>query len=121
MTNPRQKLGDFGEDAAAAHLATLGYQRIARKWRCQHGEIDLIMRDGQEFVFVEVRTRRGASSPSESVGPAKQRRLAALAYTFLRETQAPEEQPWRIDVVAINIGRDGRIAKLEHIRYAVEG
>ncbi|MDZ4720648.1 MAG: hypothetical protein SH847_19510, partial [Roseiflexaceae bacterium] len=63
----------------------------------------------------------GVGSPSESIGIAKQQRLATLAYTFLRDTNAPEEQPWRIDVVAINIGWDGRIARLEHIRHAVEG
>lgn len=121
MTSARQKLGDFGEDAAAAHLATLGYQQIARKWRCPAGEIDLIMRDGAELVFVEVRTRRGNTSAAESIGPIKQRRLIGLAYSFLQRIHAPAEQCWRIDVIAIAIGPTGRIAQLDHIRYAIEG
>ena len=56
----------------------------------------------------------------ESIGRVKQAKLIALAYAYLEATGAPSDLPWRIDVVAINIDRAGRVARLRHIRDAVE-
>jgi putative endonuclease len=122
MPHQRTKLGDFGEQAAAAHLVKHGYQLVARKWRCAAGEIDLLMRDGATLVFVEVRTRRGdrLGTAEESVGRAKQAKLIALAYAYLQTTGAPDDLLWRIDVVALHIDRAGHVARLRHIRDAVE-
>ena len=122
MPHQRTKLGDFGEQAAAAHLTKRGYELLARKWRCAAGEIDLLMRDGSMLVFVEVRTRRGdrLGMAEESVGRAKQAKLIALAYAYLEATGATTDLPWRIDVVALNLDRSGRVARLRHIRDAVE-
>jgi putative endonuclease len=52
MPDTRKNLGDFGEQAAAAHLIKRGYTLLARKWRCPAGEIDLLKRDGSTMVFV---------------------------------------------------------------------
>ena len=122
MPDLRKQLGDFGEQAAAAYLIKRGYTLLARKWRCPSGEIDLLMRDGATLVFVEVRTRRGdrLGMAEESVGRIKQAKLIALAYTYLEAAGTPEDAAWRIDVVALNIDRAGRIAQLHHIRDAVE-
>ncbi|MEP7189216.1 MAG: YraN family protein [Roseiflexaceae bacterium] len=122
MPDLRKNLGDFGEQAAAAHLIKRGYTLLARKWRCRTGEIDLLMRDGATLVFVEVRTRRSdrLGMAEESVGRTKQAKLIALAYVYLEATGTPNDVPWRIDVVALNIDRAGRIAQLQHIRDAVE-
>ena len=122
MPDLRKNLGDFGEHAAAMHLLKRGYTLLLRKWRCPDGEIDLLMRDGSTLVFVEVRTRRGdrLGTAEESVGQAKQAKLIALAYTYLEAAGAPDDLPWRIDVVALNIDQAGRVARLQHIRDAVE-
>jgi putative endonuclease len=121
MPNLRKKLGNFGEQAAAAHLIRQGYTLLARNWRGAGGELDLVMREGAALVFVEVRTRRGAAGMAEeSVGPAKRARLIALAYTYLEAAALPEDTVWRIDVVALDVDRAGRIARLAHIRDAVE-
>lgn len=121
MPHLRSKLGDFGEQAAAAHLARRGYVLVARKWRCAAGEIDLLMRDGPTLVFVEVRTRRDRLGlAEESVGRAKQAKLIALAYAYLEAAGVPDDLPWRIDVVVLNIDRAGRVARLRHICHAVE-
>ena len=124
MPDIRKKLGDFGEQAAATHLIRQGYTLLACKWRGPGGELDLVMREGAELVFVEVRTRRGmagmAGMAEESIGPAKQARLIALAYTYLEAAALPENTAWRIDVVALDVDRAGRIARLEHIRDAIE-
>ena len=93
MPDLRKNLGDFGEQAAAAHLMKRGYALIARKWRCPAGEIDLLMRDGPTLVFVEVRTRRGdrLGTAEELVGRAKQTKLIALAYAYLEIVGAPDQ------------------------------
>ena len=122
MSDLRKKLGDFGEQVALAHLTRRGYRLVARQWRCAAGEIDLLMRDGATLVFVEVRTRRGerAGAPEESVGRGKRARLSALAYTYLEQSGAPPDALWRIDVVAVDVERSGRVGGVRHIRDAVE-
>jgi putative endonuclease len=122
MQDRRKKLGDFGESAALAHLMRRGCVEVARKWRCPAGEIDLLIRDGATLVFVEVRTRRGSVSGAaeESIGPAKRARLIALAYAYLAAAGLPDDTPWRIDVVAVDVDRSGRVARLDHIPHAVE-
>ncbi len=121
MAHYRKKLGDFGERMAAAYLQREGMALVERQWRGPGGEIDLVMREGQTLVFVEVRTRRGAArgTAAESVGQDKRRRLAALAYAYLEASALPDDMPWRIDVVAIDVDSSG-IARLSHLRSAVE-
>jgi putative endonuclease len=120
MTTHRQSLGRYGEQLAEKHLLTQGYTILAKNWRCPEGELDLVAQQGDEVVFVEVRTRRGnrLGSPEESVTQAKQARLIQLAYTFLAEYEEPDP-PWRIDVIAIVVGQAGAIERLNHILYAV--
>jgi putative endonuclease len=117
----RQRLGRRGEDLAARLLASKGYQIVARNWRCKVGELDLVAKDGDCLAFVEVRTRRGRvmGSPEESITAAKQARLIDLAQAYV---QAEEWfGPWRIDVVAIEMDRRGRLLRMEHYENAVTG
>jgi putative endonuclease len=122
MPDTRRALGSFGEDVAAAHLLRLGYELVARGWRCGTGELDLVARKGDQLVFVEVRTRRGAEAgtPEESVTAAKQARLAALAHAYVDANDVPADASWRIDVIAVVVGRAGRVARLTHIEHAIE-
>lgn len=121
----KQSLGHFGEAAAAAALQKQGYRIIQQNWRCSSGEIDIVAMHKGEIVFVEVRTIRspGLMSPEESVTAAKQARLARLAGIYLEAQAAtiPTGQPWRIDVVAVEVGRDGKVIRLEIIPNAIEG
>ncbi|MFO7167255.1 MAG: YraN family protein [Chloroflexota bacterium] len=121
MAAGRKTLGEFGEAVAAAYLARNGHRIVARRWRCSYGEIDLVTQDGPELVFVEVRARRAAApgAAEESIGPHKRSRLARLAYSYL-EAMECGGTPWRIDVVAVDIDRGGRVARLTHIPSAVE-
>lgn len=118
----RRRLGDFGESAVAAYLVRQGYTILARKWRCTVGEIDLIACQGDQVIFVEVRTRRGLAQgcAEESITPAKRNRLIQLAYTYLDAQHLDENSAWRIDVVAVQVDAAGRIASLTHIPHAVE-
>src|SRR3954471_24854248 len=74
-------LGDRGERLAARHLRRQGLRIILRGYRTPRGEIDLIARDGQTLVFVEVKARR-TGEPVEAVTPEKQRRLTLAALEF---------------------------------------
>lgn len=121
MPSARRRLGDLGERIALAHLRAHGYAILAQNWRIAIGEIDLVAREGDQVVFVEVRTRRGAApTPEESVSPAKQQRLIALAYSYLAEHSLPDSTPWRIDVIAVRVDADG-LMRVNHLVSAVEG
>lgn len=120
-TEDRRGLGRHGEELAARHLAAKEYDIIARNWRCEVGEIDLVARDGGSLAFVEVRTRRGRAlgSPEESITAAKQARLVALAEAYVQAEGWTGG--WRIDVVAIEMDRRGRLLRLDHYENAVTG
>ena len=123
----RRALGKRGEDAAAAYLERQGYVIVARNWRTRTGELDIIARDGEWLVFVEVRTRRigrhaatpALGAPEESVTPRKQLQLVAMSDAYLYEM--PWDGPWRIDVLALELYPDERVARINHLRDAVEG
>ena len=120
MTTHRQSLGRYGEQLAEKHLLEQGYTILAKNWRCPEGELDLVAQQGAQLIFVEVRTRRGSrlGSPEESVTPAKQARLIQLAYAFLAQHDVPDPL-WRIDIIAIMVGREGAVQRLNHIPYAI--
>lgn len=111
-------LGDRGERAAARHLRKKGYKVITRGYRTRRGEIDLIARDGQTLVFIEVKTRKGGV-PAEAVTIQKQRRLTKAALEFLHRFQL-EGVPARFDVVAIVWPDLDRDPTIEHIINAFE-
>ncbi|NTV62246.1 MAG: YraN family protein [Oscillochloris sp.] len=122
MPSPRRALGDFGEAAARTRLLHAGYRILASNWRCRHGEIDLVAQQGDQIVFVEVRTRRqaGPVPPEESLSPTKRARLLTLAAAYLAEAGLPSNTSCRIDLMAVEIDRTGRISRLDQIINAVE-
>jgi putative endonuclease len=117
----RQGLGRRGEDLAAQHLASRGYEILDRNWRCENGELDLVTRDGSCLAFVEVRTRRSRTlgTPEESITRAKQLWLITLTEAYLQVHDWPGD--WRIDVVAVELDRRGRLLRLDHYENAVTG
>ena len=87
MTQQRRALGVSGEDLAAAWYLDRGYAVLARNWRCREGELDLIVRNGRELVFCEVkaRTTDAFGVPAEAVSATKQARIRRLAARWLRD------------------------------------
>jgi putative endonuclease len=118
MTKARQAIGAYGERLASRHLEDQGLVVLARNWRCADGEIDLILADGKDVVFCEVKTRRSSlfGAPAEAVGPAKVRRLRRLAARWLAETRMGARDV-RFDVVEVRPQRRGA-ALIEHLRAA---
>ena len=121
ISDDRRGLGRHGEDLAARHLAAKGYEIVARNWRCETGELDLVVRDGDCLAFVEVRTRRGRAlgTPEESITRAKQARLAALAEAYVQADDWPGD--YRVDIIAIEMDRGGRLLRVDHYENAVSG
>jgi putative endonuclease len=118
----RKKLGAWGEKVAATKLEADGYRIVARNWRCQQGEIDLITQAGDGLLaFVEVKTRRGRSmgTPEEGLTPHKSRKLIQLAQIYLGEHDLDVD--WRIDLVAVELDKSGKLLRCEHIPNAVLG
>jgi putative endonuclease len=108
--------GDRGERAAARYLRRQGLRVLARGYRTPLGEIDLIAREGDTLVFVEVKTR-ASGSPAEAVTAEKQRRLTLAALRFLKEHGLLECR-CRFDVVAL-VWPEGRgTPAVEHLRDA---
>jgi putative endonuclease len=104
----RQTTGREGEAAARAELESRGYEILVTGFRTGYGEIDIIARDGDTLVFVEVRTRRGsaAGTAAESVTRQKQWRVSRAANAYL-VSEGAFNRPCRFDVVAIDYDSEG--------------
>jgi putative endonuclease len=113
-------LGWRGEREAARHLRRQGMRVLSRGFRTRGGELDIVARDGDTLVFVEVKTRR-RGEPAEAVTPEKQKRLTRAAYRFLRRYRLLEPQvPCRFDVVAIVWANDRAKPEILHLKGAFE-
>jgi putative endonuclease len=112
----RSALGRYGEDIATRHLVESGMVVLARNWRCPHGEIDVVARDGGTLVVCEVKTRRGLDygTPLEAVTARKMVRLRQLATEWLDEAGL-DPPDVRIDVVSVLVRTQGA-AVVEHLR-----
>jgi putative endonuclease len=112
----RSALGRYGEDIATRHLVESGMVVLARNWRCPHGEIDVVARDGRTLVVCEVKTRRGLDygTPLEAVTARKMLRLRQLATRWLDEAGL-DPPDVRIDVVSVLVRAQGA-AVVEHLR-----
>ena len=116
---PRPRQGAAGEDLACGHLQRLGMRVLERNFRCRAGEIDVVARDGDTVVFVEVKERSGASHGEavEAVTPVKRLRVVRAARIYAA-ARGLSELPLRFDVVAIDWTAEG--PRLRHERGAFD-
>ncbi len=101
-------LGGVGEDLAARHLEARGYAVVARNYRGAGGELDLICRDGDTLVFVEVKARTSSrfGGAACAVPPAKCRQVAKVARHYLAANGLDGKVACRFDVVLVDAGRE---------------
>jgi putative endonuclease len=104
----RQLLGKSGEEWACAELVRRGYAIVARRYRSRYGEIDIVARDEETVVFVEVKARSGPAfgGGGEAVTGWKQRRIAQMAVDYLAR-HGLHERPCRFDVVVVDVSPAG--------------
>ena len=111
-------IGRRGENAAVRYLERFGYEIVERNWKCPAGEADIIARDEDSLVFVEVKTRTSIEMglPSEAVTPEKRSRYEKIAAWYLRDYEFVDI-PVRFDIVAILVVAEDR-ALLRHYANA---
>jgi putative endonuclease len=118
MTTSRQRMatGGYGEARAARHLVEQGMVVLDRNWRCELGEIDLVLREGPVLVFCEVKTRASAAfgGPLESVTATKVARLRRLGARWMHEHGVHADEV-RLDLVGVLLDRGGE-PRLQHVR-----
>jgi putative endonuclease len=119
MTKERISLGKFGEDLARERLKDLGYRILKTNYRCSLGEVDLVARDGDVLVFVEIKTRKSESlgQIKEVVNRRKQSQLSKVALAYLKSNNLWGSKA-RFDVVAIRL--IGGKKEIEIIKNAFE-
>lgn len=106
-TDHRQNLGNWGEDLACVELTRRGYAVLARRYRTRMGEIDIICRDGETLVFVEVKARTGRrfGGGAAAITLLKQRRITRMALDFVARSGLTAV-PCRFDVVVVDVDPD---------------
>jgi putative endonuclease len=109
----KKALGKKGEELALRYLKKNGYRIIERNYVCKMGEMDIIAKEKETLVFVEVKTRTSTSfgPPQLAVNFSKQRQMSKVALHFLKENHL-EEVKARFDVVAILLGPKGEEIEL---------
>ena len=119
MTRERLDLGKLGEELAFKKIKRIGYKCLARNYRCPLGEVDLIAKDGDTLVFIEIKTRKGKSIgyAKEAVDGRKRRQLSKVALTYIKANDCWHMRS-RFDVVAINFNNNER--EIEIIKDAFE-
>lgn len=113
------ELGRIGENIIADYITKLGYKVVERNFECNQGEIDIIAKDKEELVFIEVKTRTDISygEASEAVTDTKKRHLINSIKYYIYK-QKLENQPIRIDVAEVYINK-GKV-KVNYMKQAIE-
>jgi putative endonuclease len=116
-----QKVGKQAEEFAADYLQERGFRIIDRNWRCRWGELDLIAREGEQMVFIEVKARstHDFGSPEESLTRSKKGRLLKTAWQYL-ETVGKLDSEWRFDLIAIDLNAEGENHFINHYQHVIE-
>jgi putative endonuclease len=117
--NDQENLGQRGENLAARYLRDNGFKIIARNFKCELGEIDIIARHDGLLVFIEVKTRAyDDPTPEDQVNQEKRHRLTKAAKLYLARYGSPQPAA-RFDVVAI-VWPKGRDAQIRHTPSAFD-
>ncbi len=105
-------VGRVGEEIARDYLLTKNYELITQNFQTRFGEIDLICKDGDSLVFVEVKTKKGLEfgSPEEMFTTGKYQRVKRMATVYL----GGKESQCRIDMVAVVLGPDDQLLQITH-------
>ena len=119
MTEQRKETGRRGEDIATSFLRGKGYGIIERNYRCPLGEFDIVARDRNDIVFVEVKSRHSErfGTPEAAVGHRKQRTMSRVALFYLKEKDLLDRDA-RFDVLSILFTPEGH--RIDHITNAFD-
>lgn len=115
-----KELGKWGEEQAKTYLEAKGYIVLEKNFRCPAGEIDIIARDGEWLVFVEVKTRRSVhyGYPAEAVDYRKQAKYIQAALYYLNKKKLLDSV-YRFDIVEVRVEKQGNHI-INHITNAFQ-
>ena len=117
MKTEKKKLGDLGEACAMLYLKQNKYKLLDCNYQCDYGEIDIVAKKGDVYVFVEVKTRSGDfMRPSEAVDREKQRKIYYSAKEFLKEHRIKDVN-FRFDIIEV-MGTSPKDFKVNHLENA---
>jgi putative endonuclease len=120
-----KELGTYGEKIAVDFLKEKRITPLFKNWSCTYGEIDIVCREDDRIVFVEVKTRYDSSFSRrylfETIHRKKQKKLDALAQIFMKKHYYHRKWPdFRIDVVGVLVNKsDGSIVSVTHLKGAI--
>jgi putative endonuclease len=119
MAGQKQSLGRWGEERAAEYLEAKGYEILGRNIRTESGEIDLLARQEDQLIFVEVKTRTSQDfgHPEESITQLKQQHMTDAAQNYL-QSHPEQDGDWRVDVISIT-RRANQPPEIIHIENAL--
>lgn len=117
----KDELGRLGEHHARLLLEGRGYRFVTSNWHCRAGELDLVMLDGDELVFIEVKTRRGerAGRADDAITGTKAGKLLAAGEWFVADHPEHGDRIWRVDLVAVTIDPTSGVATANHYINAI--
>ena len=117
MTKSNQSVGHWGEETAAAYLTQCGYEILTRNIRTPYGEIDIIAKQSDIVIFVEVKTLTSSKHffPEQNVTARKREHMLACAQHYATEHVIDH---WQIDVIAVE-GKQGTEPKITHFENAI--
>jgi len=124
MTVARRRTGAIAEDLVARRLAAAGWEIVERNARTRYGELDIVARDDDTLVFIEVKAARegtqfGPERPILSVDFRKQRRVRRLATAWMSERRGqPPYEEIRFDAVGVTLDRAGRATAVDYVKGA---
>ncbi len=115
--NHHQRIGKWGEETATQYLIEHGYEILARNARTPYGEIDIIAKQGNTLIFVEVKTRTSNTMgfPEESITPRKRQHMISAAEHYAAEHEIDH---WQIDVISME-GNPASKPKITYFENAI--
>lgn len=119
MSN-KKRLGDYGEALATRFLEQKGYNIITTNWHCRYGEIDIVAQYADVWAFIEVKTRRSATSKNalEAITPQKQDKFIKAVQMYCSENDL-DDITWRIDAIAVSVPHNQQPI-IEHVEDAFD-
>jgi putative endonuclease len=124
MTVARRRTGEIAEDLVAQRLVAADWEIVERNARTRYGELDIVAREGNTLVFIEVKGSRAGSNfgpekPILSIDFRKQRRVRRLAAAWMSERRdQPPYDDIRCDAVGVTLDRAGRPVDFEYVKGA---
>ena len=115
----QSSLGKLGEDISCRYLIKRGYRVVSRNFSRPWGEIDIVAEKNGVLFFVEVKTKKRSSfpvAPEDQVGYKKKLRLRRIIETYFNQLNLDQSQPFRVDVLAIELDLARKKSTIRHIK-----